>query len=85
MKIFITRAGSRGMNRPLVSAIEPSRNSAKTLEVYLKPIRAQAYQNVEVIVIDLYSRDGTRNVARSARDLQLTFDFRKEDYAHNSE
>jgi len=51
------------MKEPLVSVIIPTLNSASTLEMCLKSIKCQTYQNFEVLVVDNYSRDGTREIA----------------------
>jgi glycosyltransferase involved in cell wall biosynthesis len=48
---------------PLVSIIIPSKNSASTLAFCLKSLRAQTYQNFELIIVDNYSQDQTRNIA----------------------
>ncbi len=52
------------MVKPLVSVIIPTYNSASTLEACLKSINAQTYKNVEVIVVDKFSNDGTRDIAK---------------------
>jgi glycosyltransferase involved in cell wall biosynthesis len=49
--------------RALVSVIVPTRNSEKTIETCLESIRRQTYPNIEIIVIDAYSRDSTRKIA----------------------
>jgi len=51
------------MNKPLVSVVIPTFNSASTLEMCLKSIKCQTYRNFEVLVVDNYSRDGTREIA----------------------
>jgi len=48
----------------LVSIIIPTRNAASTLEACLRSIQSQSYQNVEIIIVDNYSSDETRNAAR---------------------
>jgi len=50
-------------NLPLVSVIIPTYNSAKTLPITLASIARQNYPNIEVIVIDRYSTDGTVEIA----------------------
>ena len=49
---------------PLVSVVIPTYNSERTLPLCLSSVRAQTYRNVEVIVVDSYSRDRTLEIAR---------------------
>lgn len=51
-------------NKPLVSIIVPTKNSAETLEACLKSISNQTYPNIETIVIDNYSVDQTARIAK---------------------
>ena len=46
-------------NLPLVSIIIPTKNSSSTLETVLKSVRRQTYPNIEIIVVDNYSKDDT--------------------------
>jgi len=48
---------------PLVSIIIPTKNSEVTIEKCLESIRNQTYPNIEIILVDNYSRDNTREVA----------------------
>lgn len=48
---------------PLVSVIVPTKNSAEALEKCLESIENQTYKNIEIIVVDNYSEDGTRQIA----------------------
>lgn len=53
------------MNKlPLVSVIVPTKNNAQTLEACLKSIENQSYEHVELIVIDNYSTDSTKAIAK---------------------
>lgn len=47
----------------LVSVIVPTRNSEKTITMCLESIRRQTYSNVEIVIVDAYSCDGTRRIA----------------------
>ena len=52
-------------DEPLVSIIIPTYNSQKTLAKCLESIKNQTYENIEVIVVDSYSRDRTIKIAES--------------------
>lgn len=54
-----------------VSAVVTTRNSARTLEACLRSIREQAGVDVEVIVVDNGSTDGTRAIASRYADAIL--------------
>jgi len=58
-----------GIERPLVSIIVPTRNSAKTLETCLKSIKNQSYKNIELILVDNNSTDETKEIARKYTQL----------------
>lgn len=47
----------------MVSVVIPTFNSERFLEECLRSVRGQTYSNVEVIVVDNYSTDGTRKIA----------------------
>lgn len=73
--------------KPLVSVIVPTRDSEATIERCLKSIKGQSYKNVEIIVIDNYSNDKTRWIAKEygakiylkglERGAQVNFGVRK--------
>lgn len=50
-------------NLPLVSVIIPTFNSYETIEMTLKSIKEQTYPNIEIIIVDNFSRDNTREIA----------------------
>jgi glycosyltransferase involved in cell wall biosynthesis len=54
-----------------VSVIVPTRNSAGTLADCLRSIRAQTHEDVEVVVVDNRSTDGTPEIARELADVVL--------------
>jgi glycosyltransferase involved in cell wall biosynthesis len=56
---------------PLVSIIVPTFNSERFLEECLRSVREQSYPCVEVVVVDNYSRDRTREIAEKYADLVL--------------
>jgi glycosyltransferase involved in cell wall biosynthesis len=58
---------------PLVSVIIPTKNNEKILTKCLLSIKQQSYPNMEIIVIDAFSNDQTRNVAEGlgAQVMQL--------------
>ena len=49
---------------PLVSVIIPARNEARNIEACVRSILAGGWKNIEVIVIDDHSSDGTGEIAR---------------------
>lgn len=53
-----------GSLKPLVSVITPVLNAAETLELTLLSVSAQTYPNIEHIVIDGGSTDGTVDILR---------------------
>lgn len=51
------------MDKPLVSVIIPTYNSEETIGACLKSVGKQTYANIEVIVVDSYSKDETVKIA----------------------
>ena len=51
-------------DRPKVSLLVPARNEASNLERLLPSLLAQDYTNLEIIVLDDHSKDGTLEVIR---------------------
>jgi chlorobactene glucosyltransferase len=62
-------------NPPLVSVIVPARNEAKNIGRCVTSILAATYPNLEIIVVDDSSTDGTPQIARDAaqRDPRARF------------
>ena len=50
--------------KPLVSIVIPSYKSAKTLKYVLESIKNQTYDNIEVIVVDRPTGDGTEELVK---------------------
>ncbi len=50
---------------PLVSLNIATYNSAKTLGKCLDSVKNQAYKNIEIVIMDSYSKDGTLEIAKS--------------------
>ena len=53
------------MDKPLVSVVVPTFNSERFLERCLRSIKEQIYPNIEVVMVDSYSVDRTRKIAKS--------------------
>lgn len=51
------------MKRPLISIIVPTKNSEKMIGACLKSIKSQSYKNIEIIVVDNYSVDKSKDIA----------------------
>ncbi|GIJ46570.1 glycosyl transferase family 2 [Virgisporangium aliadipatigenens] len=51
-----------------VSFVVPTRNSARTLDACLGSLRAQTHEDVEIVVVDNASSDGTDRIARRYAD-----------------
>lgn len=52
------------MSKAIVSVVVPTKNSAATLSECLKSIQEQTYPEIELIVVDNFSTDGTQEIAR---------------------
>jgi glycosyltransferase involved in cell wall biosynthesis len=65
-----TRRSSEN-DKPLVSVLIPTYNSERFLAKCLRTVRAQTYPNVEIIVIDNYSKDRTREIASKYANVVL--------------
>ena len=59
---------------PLVSVIIPTRNSGRTIAECLRSIISQSYRPVEIIVVDGFSTDSTKAIAKSMGALVISRD-----------
>src|SRR3954449_11460277 len=62
------RAGARPATEPLVSVIIPARDEAHIIERTVRAFLAQTYANVQVIVVNDRSTDGTGDIVRAIHD-----------------
>ena len=51
------------VDKPQISVIIPTKNSESTIGKCLRSIKNQTYSNIEVVVVDSYSGDGTKEIA----------------------
>lgn len=56
--------GNPSKLQPMVSVIIPTKNSEATIEKCLQSIMMQTYKRIEVIVVDNYSYDNTRQISK---------------------
>lgn len=61
------KSPSKNIKGSLVSIIVPTYNSSKTIAQCLDSVRSQTYRNIEIIVCDNFSDDGTVDIARRYR------------------
>lgn len=59
------------MDAPLISIIIPTYNRAKLLQKAIQSVLDQTYQNWELIIIDNYSDDGTKELIESYQDHRI--------------
>ena len=52
------------LQTPIVSVIIPTFNSERTIGCCLRSVKNQSYSNIEIIVVDRFSKDRTLNIAR---------------------
>lgn len=50
---------------PLISVIIPTYNSAETIDVAIRSIQEQTYQNLEIVVVDDKSTDNTKDIVEA--------------------
>lgn len=58
---------------PLVSVILPTYNRAELLKRAIDSVRAQTYENLEILIIDDASSDDTESIVRSYRDARIRY------------
>ena len=61
------------MNRPLVSIIMPVYNGKRYLNYAIDSCLAQTYKNVEVIVVDDCSTDGSAEIINNYKDARVSY------------
>lgn len=67
----------RDEEAPKVSVLIPARNEAHQIEVCLESLSAQTYTNLEIIVLDDCSEDGTADVVKDCGFTDSTFGSRR--------
>jgi hypothetical protein len=75
------RAKTASLDAPLVTVVVPCRNHVAYVEAALRSLFRQTYRNVEVVVIDDGSDDGSADVIRRCLD-ESPFVYRFIDRAH---
>ena len=63
------------MNTPLISVIIPAHNNEVTLGVAIDSIIAQTYKNIEIIIIDDNSVDGTAKIVKEYEERNRNVKF----------
>ena len=65
------------MNQPLVSVVMTTYNGEQYLEAQLESLIAQSYKNIEIIICDDFSTDGTKDVIKefAAADKRISYFF----------
>jgi Glycosyltransferases, probably involved in cell wall biogenesis len=60
------------LSNPLVSVIVPTFNNSRTIEKCVKSVSNQSYKNIELIVVDNDSSDGTKKIVQECGATVLT-------------
>ena len=61
------------MNEPLVSVVMPTYNHAQFIKDAIDSVRGQTYLNWELIIIDNYSEDNTRDIIEAYADDRIRY------------
>jgi Predicted glycosyltransferases len=69
---------------PLVSVIIPSYNHEKFIKECIDSVLEQTYRNLELIIIDDGSKDGTADILKSYKDNRMKVVFQENAGAHNA-
>ena len=67
------REHGRSLSDPLVSVVIPCYNAERTITRAIRSAQKQDYHRLELIIVDDYSTDRTRDVVESIRDERLVF------------
>ena len=73
------------MNQPLVSVIMTTYNGEQYLKTQLETVMAQSYKNIEIIICDDCSEDGTRELVKNfaAADKRISYFFNQQNLGVN--
>lgn len=61
------------MNEPKITVVIPTRERCDVLEKSLKTVTSQSYDNLEIIVSDNCSHDGTEDMVRGVQDTRVKY------------
>ena len=64
VKKILKKKQFRKSKEPLVSVNIPTYNSEKTLAMTVEAVKNQTYKNIEIIIVDSYSKDRTLKIAK---------------------
>ena len=68
---------------PLVSVIVPTFNVKRTIEICINSILNQTYKNIEIIVNDANSNDGSIEIIKKFENVKLVFENKNRTQARN--
>ncbi|MBT6051410.1 MAG: glycosyltransferase [Candidatus Scalindua sp.] len=61
------------LKRPLVSVVMPTYNYAQFIGDAIRSVLDQTYENIELIIIDNYSKDNTEDIVASFSDTRIKY------------